>query len=174
MRILPKILLLLAVFMYSSISFAGSISIPGPALNQFAENDETVVSIGLRLEFSDVVKPSIVGAVRRTETDTDNDVTGVMADIAIPLSPEGFSPGVFRVMGIFGDTDVQGLAGLGFDFRNNQGLVGLGAQTDFVDGGVNLGFDGSVTPYVGVSTYDGPPSRTAVRRGLRRVRSMFD
>ena len=183
MNTFSKILLIITALFYSQTSFAGSsvptpiIAVPIPIIpggvpigNQtiLSESNETVASVGLRLEFGDVIKPSIVGTVRHTETDIDNDVTGALAEVAVPLTPDGFFTSTFRIMGIFGDTDVQGLAGVGFDFGDGQALIGIGAQTDYVDGGVNFKLDGTVTPYVGGSSYDGPSNRneTVVRRRL--------
>jgi len=124
--------------------------------------DETTVSIGLRFEFGDVVKPSVVGAVRRTNTSTGNEVTGAQVDVAVPIDPDGnFSP-VVRLMGVFGNPNLQGLAGVGFDFDGNKGFVGLGGQAGHFEGGVHVEFDGSLKPYVGVSTYGGPPERGTV------------
>jgi len=160
MRVLAGIIIALAVITLPSTSLAGAI-IAAPTSPTFSDTDETVASIGLRIEFGDVVKPSVVAAVRTTTTDTSNDVTGALAEVAVPIDPEGdFSP-VFRVMGIFGNTDVQGLAGIGYDFGKNQGILGLGAQGDYVDGGLNFGLDGTFSPYVGGSSYDGPPDRGA-------------
>lgn len=184
MKNLSKIIIIVSTLFYSHESFAGSIAMmptdpsmmpidpmtamPVGPQTMISETDETVASIGLRLEFGDVVKPSIVGAIRHTETDIDNDVTGALAEIAVPLTKDGFSASTFRVMGIFGNTDVQGLAGVGFDFGDGQALIGVGAQTDYVDGGLNFKFDGTVTPYVGASTYYGPSNRnvTTVFRPL--------
>ena len=147
-------LLVFGVFsILSTASFAG-----GPSPTIYSSNSETVFSIGLRLELGDTVKPSIVGAVRRTETDKSNDVTGALADIAFPIGPNSdFKPTV-KAMGIFGNTDVQGLAGVGFDFSKNMPILGLGVQGDYVDGGVHISSDG-ISAYIGASSYEGPPSR---------------
>ena len=155
MRTLFGTLILVACSILSVPSYAGALA----STTTFSGSEETVFSVGLRLEFGDIVKPSVVVGVRRTETDTNNDVTGALAEIAIPVAPNSTFIPSFRVMGIFGDTNVQGLAGIGFDFDKNQFLVGLGAQGNFVDGGVNIKADGSISPYIGGSSYDGPSTR---------------
>ena len=154
MKLLKIAALFLSILVIPSVANASGVM----TVITLSETEETVGTIGLRLEFGDVVRPSIVAGVRRTTTDTDNDVTGFGADLAFPLDPDsGFSP-VLRIMGIFGDTNVQGQAGVGFDFGNNQPLIGLGAQGDYVDGGLNI-YQDKLVPYAGVSSYDGAPDR---------------
>lgn len=157
MRHLIGILVFGIFSILSTASFAGAVPPPTP-VTTYSETDETVFSIGLRFELGDIVKPSIVGTVRRTETDTSNDVTGVLGEIALPVGPDSdFKPTV-KAMGIFGNTDVQGLAGVGFDFSKNMPLLGLGVQGDYVDGGINISPDG-VSAFFGGSSYEGPSSR---------------
>lgn len=142
----------------ASNSYAGAGAISGIPLTTYSSTDETVASIGLRLEFGDVVKPSVVVTVRRTETDKSKDVSGALADIAIPLNSDGSFKPTFRIMGIFGNTNTQGTAGAGFDFSKNQPLLGLGVKSGNVDGGVHISADG-ISPYIGASTDGGPAKR---------------
>lgn len=144
------------VSIISSVSFAGPLVIA--PVDIYSSTDETVASIGLRLEFGDVVKPSVVLAVRRTETDKSNDVTGALADIAIPLNGDGSFKPTFRIMGIFGDTNAQGTAGAGFDFAKKLPILSLGVRARNVDGGVNISADG-ISPFIAGSTDGGPAKR---------------
>ena len=149
---------LLALF--SFIMLAPQSAVAGVALptTSFSDRNETIFSIGIQLDFGDM-QPEIVGAVRHTNTDEDNDVVGGKLDVAIPiLGDDNFMPTV-RVLGLAGSRDVQGEAGLGFDFAAQQAMVGAGVQVPYVNGGVNLQFDGEWHPYLGVNTYDGAPSR---------------
>ncbi|MBL1406587.1 MAG: hypothetical protein COC00_011430 [Rhizobiales bacterium] len=140
----------------STASFAG-VRI-GTPVTTFSNNNETVASIGLRLEFGDVVKPSVVVTVRRTETNKNNDVSGALADIAIPLNTDGSFKPTFRIMGIFGDTNAQGTAGAGFDFAKKLPILSLGVRGRNVDGGVNISADG-ISPFIAGSTDGGPAKR---------------
>jgi hypothetical protein len=133
----------------------------GVAVSGYSSKSETVFSLGIQFEFGDM-QPEIVGAVRHTKTDDDNDVYGGKLDVAVPiLGDDNFMPTV-RILGLAGSRDVQGEAGLGFDFAAQQALVGAGVQVPYVNGGVNWQFDGEWHPYLGVNTYDGAPSRRVV------------
>jgi hypothetical protein len=152
LRLCTFILVLLA----PATSFAGVLA------PTYVPVDETKFSIGLRFEFGDVVKPSVVGAVRKTHTDVNNQVTGAQFDVAVPFGPDqNFAP-TLRLLGIYGNTNIQGLAGVGFDFSENQGILAVGAQIKHLEGGVHVDFGGGFAPYVGVSTYGGPPEREEV------------
>lgn len=127
----------------------------------YSSDSETMASIGLRFDFGDM-QPRIVGQVRRTNTDSDNDVTGFMGEIALPVLGETpFVPTV-RAMGLVGTPDVQGLAGIGFNFADQQPLLGLGVQGPFVEGGLNIELGGELQPYLGLNSYDGAPDRIII------------
>lgn len=151
---------LLALFSFMLLApqwAAAGIPAPPPT-TQYSGKSETVFSLGIQFDFGDM-QPEIVGAVRHTNTDKGNDVYGGKLDVAVPiLGDDNFIPTV-RVLGLAGSRDVQGEAGLGFDFAAQQALVGAGVQVPYVNGGVNLQFDGEWHPYLGVNTYDGAPSR---------------
>jgi hypothetical protein len=103
------------------------------------------------MDFGDTV-PELVGGVRRTRTNTENVVTGVKGELALPLiGDKQFMP-TARVMGLAGGRDVQGEFGVGYDLADQQGLVGLGAQGPYANGGINLNFDGTVDPYLGLNS----------------------
>ncbi len=103
-----------------SVPFAaggdGGMMMGAPTLT---ETEETMFSIGLRFSFSDMA-PEVVGAVRDTTTDTDGDVTGIQGEIAIPLSGEHQGKAKVRVLGLVGDRDALGQAGVGFNFGSGQ------------------------------------------------------
>jgi len=154
---LVRVLCAVFLVLLPTASFAGA---PVTPTYTHSAVDATSGSIGLRFEFGDVVKPSIVGAVRQTHTTTNNDVTGILTDIAIPLNPESNFLPTIRVMGVFGGTNTQGLGGFGFDFSENQAFLGLGLQGGHLEGGVHLDTTGTFIPYVGVSNYGAAPTRT--------------
>lgn len=121
--------------------------------------NQTTASIGFRFEFGDTVSPSVVGSVRQTHTDTSNNVSGGMLDLSLPFGPgDNFMPTI-RLMGIIGNTDVQGIGGVGFDFGEGQGVVSGGVQIRNFQFGSHFSFGGQFEPYVDISTYGGPPTR---------------
>ena len=122
------------------------------------DSEETLFSIGLRFSFSDLV-PEVVGAVRNTTTDKDSDVTGIQGDISIPLTGEFQGQLKVRVLGLIGNRDALGQAGLGFNFGSGQPMISGGVQGTNVEGGVNVELNGEFDPYVGVNLFgrpDGP------------------
>jgi hypothetical protein len=123
----------------------------------YVSNSETMLSIGIQYDFGDM-QLDLVAAARSTTTDTDNDVTGGKVDLTIPLTGENHAPTI-RAMGLAGSTDVQGEAGLGYDFGKSQSLIGAGAQGPYVNGGFNYYFGGILAPYLGLNTLEDAPSR---------------
>ena len=103
----------------------------------------------------------LVAAARSTKTDTGNDVTGAKVDLTIPLTGDNHAP-TLRAMGLAGSTDVQGEAGIGYDFGKSQALIGAGAQGPYVNGGFNYYFGSILAPYLGLNTLDGAPSRVHI------------
>ncbi len=117
---------------------------------------QTSASIGLRFEFGDNA-PEIVGTVRQTYTDASHTVTGGLAELAIPLTnKKHFGPKI-RAMGLVGSPSFQGEAGIGYDFANQQPLIGIGIQGPYIEGGANYLLDGEFHPYLGVDSYGGAP-----------------
>ena len=137
----------------ASATFASA----GPATPEFTSNKDTALSIGLQYDFGDM-QLDLVAAARSTTTDTDNDVTGGKVDLTIPLTGDNHAPTI-RAMGLAGSTDVQGEAGLGYDFGKSQSLIGAGAQGPYVNGGFNYYFGGILAPYLGLNTLEDAPSR---------------
>ena len=65
-------------------------------------------------------------------------------------------------MGLIGSPSVQGEAGFGYDFANNQPLIGVGIQGPYVESGANYLFDGRLHPYLGANTWGNAPSRNTI------------
>jgi hypothetical protein len=130
----------------------------GVEVPYFASNNDTAVSIGIQYDFGDMQLDLVAGA-RSTKTDTENDVTGAKLDISMPLTGDTRAPTI-RAMGLAGSTDVQGEAGLGYDFAKSQALIGAGAQGPYVNGGFNYYFGGILAPYLGINNLEDAPSRS--------------
>ena len=146
------------VLIGSMTAWAGG---PPAPTTSFSGVDQTNVGIGLRFEFGDNVA-EVVGTVRHTYTDTNNAVTGGRVEVAIPLSEKLHYGPKFRAMGLVGSPSVQGEAGIGYDFANQQPLIGIGIQGPYVEGGANYLFNGQLNPYLGVNTFGNAPSRNTI------------
>jgi hypothetical protein len=121
--------------------------------------NDTAFSLGIQYDFGDM-QAELVGSVRRTHTNTGNDVTGGKLDVAIPLFAQSYFP-TFRAMGLAGSTKVQGEAGVGYDFAKQLPLLGAGVQGPYSNAGANFDMNG-VTPYAGANTLKDAPARTTV------------
>ena len=141
----------------STMAFAG-VAMPAAT---FSGVSDTRAGIGLRFEFGDNAA-EIVGSVRHTWTDTNNRVTGALAEIAVPVITKRNHGPKIRAMGLFGSTSVQGLAGIGYDFANQQPLLGVGVQGPYVEGGANYLLNGEFHPYVGANIFGGVPQRDTI------------
>lgn len=117
--------------------------------------DETMFSFGLRFFFGEKT-PELVGAARNTTTDENSDVTGFQADIAIPLSKESNGKPTVRVLGLFGEREVLGQAGIGYNFGTNQTMFSAGVQIPNFEAGFNVEADGKFNPFAGVNTFEEP------------------
>lgn len=149
--------LAIAVFAVTEYAMAGTPVVP---VTTVTGTEDTRVGIGLRFEFGDNTA-QVVGTVRHTYTNTDNNVTGALAELAVPIFPNtNFAPKI-RALGAFGNTTFQGEAGIGYDFANQQPLIGVGIQGPYVEAGANYLFDGQFHPYIGVDTYSGAPGATS-------------
>lgn len=156
-------LMLATVFVVMGFVWSAQAGMPdmGP-VSVKKSSEETIFSIGLRFSFGDMV-PKVVGGVRRTTTDKSSDVTGFQADVAVPLTPDAFMKPEVRVLGLAGDRDALGQAGVGFDFGSGQAFVSGGVQGPNVEGGVNVGLGGKFDPYLGANTFgrpSGPKNKT--------------
>lgn len=160
MRIPAAILTAIMLFCTASIAQAGN-AVPVTTTST-TDSNETVFGIGIRFSFGDMA-PELFGAVRNTTTDEDSDVTGIQGDVAIPLGGPNLGKPEFRVLGLFGNRDVLGQGGVGFDFGTNQPFASGGVQGTNVEAGVNVGMDGEFDPYLGVNTFgepSGPDTKT--------------
>lgn len=160
-RLLFVLALVASVPFLLAQSWAG-VGPPTPPVYVHVGGDETVASIGLRFDFGDM-NAEVVGAVRHTNTNSSNDVAGALGEIAFPIMGEKRFVPTVRAMGILGVPDVQGLAGVGYDFAEGQALIGAGVQGPFVEGGLDWYFNGDLHPYVGINSYDGAEERELIQ-----------
>ena len=126
--------------------------------NLYETREETTGFIGLQFDLN-AFQPQLIGGVRYTKTDSDNDVFGAKADIALPLMGDHIFKPTVRFMSIYGSPKVQGEAGGGYNFGEQQFLFAIGAQGPYVNGGLNYQMDGSFHPLIGINSLDGAPER---------------
>lgn len=117
--------------------------------------DETAVFAGLRWSFGEAA-PAIVGGVRYLKSDDGDSAYGAQADVALPLITSGAHLPKVRLLGLFGNTTVQGQLGGGYDFAKDTFILSAGLQSPHLEGGLDYGLDGSFTPYVGVNSLAKP------------------
>lgn len=117
---------------------------------------ETQFFAGLQWNFG-TSAAELVGGVRRTRTSADNDVTGLKADVALPLGRDILSPKV-RLLALGGSRLVQAELGGGFDFAAGSPVISGGVQLPYLNGGANYVVGSGVQPYVGVNSLQRPPS----------------
>ena len=146
------VLVLTSGALLSGVALAGTVT-PAPT---FSGVSDTRAGIGLRFEFGDDAA-EVVGSVRHTWTDTNHTVTGGLAEIAFPVITKRNHGPKIRAMGLVGSTSVQGLAGIGYDFANQQPLLGVGVQGPYVEGGANYLLNGEFHPYIGANIFGGVP-----------------
>jgi len=128
----------------------------GPTGTAPGARTETQFFAGLQWNFG-TSAAELVGGVRRTRTSADNDVTGVKADVALPLGRDILSPKV-RLLALGGSRLVQAELGGGFDFAAGSPVISGGVQLPYVNGGANYVVGSGVQPYVGVNSLQRPPS----------------
>lgn len=151
--ILAAFLVPIATGAFSGEAHAGNAMIAPPTTIVEDDREETRFFGGLRWSFGSS-SFEIVGGVRHEKTSTSDNVTGGQAEIAIPVSRDGFKLPKTRIMGLAGNRSVQGLAGIGYDFDKAAPLLGLGVQGPFSEAGANIYLDGTIDPFLGVNSVD--------------------
>ncbi len=119
------------------------------------KQNETVVFGGIQWNFGSS-KPELVLGARSTQSNSTSHVTGVKFEMAIPMDSIRWKMPTFRAMGLAGSCDVQGEAGLGWNFATNHPLFALGVQAPYSTLGVNYSIPNSFAPYLGVNSLRKP------------------
>jgi hypothetical protein len=126
-----------------------------PAQTVYSTRHEVAALIGLQWNFSSSAPELVLGA-RATSTKSSDRVNGVKFDIAIPLSEAKWTKPTVRVLGVVGNRDVLGEAGVGYSFAASSFVLAAGVQGPFVNAGVNYLIGSSLMPYIGVNSFNRP------------------
>ncbi len=129
-------------------SFAGVTPPPRPPVA--TSSNQTTAFVGLNWVFGSggQTVEGILG-VAHGEVDAAGDVTGAKGALHFRLN-DGIAFRKIKLTGIFGDTDVQGEAGVGYNFETGSPIGVLGANGDYFAAGADLSFNGILEGYVGV------------------------
>lgn len=76
------------------------------------------------------------------------DVTGAKASVHVGLDG-GFNFRKVKLTGLFGDTDLQGEVGAGYDFRRGTVIGVAGVNSDYIHAGADLSFGQGIEGYIG-------------------------
>lgn len=129
---------------------------------------------GMQWNFGDS-RPELVVGVRRSETHASSRVTGGKADLAVPLTTKvaEIKP-VLRVMGLYGNRDVQAEFGLGVRAIDWQPLVGAGIQVPYANVGFNYVYRDGFKAYAGANTLTRAPAPRRVGGSLTCSDSLYE
>jgi len=94
--------------------------------------------------------PNIVVGYRNTVTTKDNDVKGGSGSISYNLSKNQFDQ--FKIIGIYGNTDTVGEAGIGYSLDQKDIFGNIGLQGLYMDGGIDYYLNNQSGYYIGITT----------------------
>ncbi len=163
MKLKPLFGIFVSFFVSTSAALAGVAPSPSPSpspSSSFGETDETTVYVGVNFVFGNQ-KQTIEGilGVATAETDSSGDVTGGKLGLHFRLN-DGFGLRKIKLTGLSGQEDLQGEAGIGWDFENGTFMGILGFNGSYFAGGGDFKLDGDHEGYIGLHTigsfdYDG-------------------
>lgn len=133
----------------------GQASANGLPVTTTVSASDTVVFFGLQWNFGSSIPEMVLGA-RYTKSNAEDNVFGAKFDVSFPLDPIKWKQPAFRLMGLNGSCNVQGELGLGLSFAEMKPFVAAGLQAPYINGGVNLGLDTKIQPYLGLNSLAAP------------------
>lgn len=136
----------LAFALSATTAYAG---LPPPPPATDTDNTQTRAFVGLNWTFGSNSGPEAVLGVARVKTDIDGESRGAKLSLHMPLS-NGISFGKAKLTALKGDNDRTAELGFGFGSGAVFGTAGIWAP--YVNGGVDIGFDGSWSGYAGFNS----------------------
>lgn len=145
----------LAGTLFVTGALAGTLPPPPPPPAASADSEEdTTAFVGLNVVFG-AGGQSVEGiiGVAHAETDADGDVTGAKASLHFGLGgPGGIGLSKAKLTALGGEEDLQGEAGIGWDFGAG-GIIGvIGFNGNYYAGGADIVFGSGVEGYLGLHT----------------------
>ncbi len=127
--------------------------VPGLSSYGLRNTWDTRFSVGLQWNFGTML-PELVLAVRRTDTTPHNQVYGGQADISFPINlADPLQLPTVRALGLAGNRDAQGQAGIGLQLAHWAPLAAVGLQVPYASGGANYVLGQGLQPYGGVNAF---------------------
>jgi len=141
--------ILLLSTLTASASFAGVVVPPTFSLipaTGGGSKTETKAYVGLNWNLGGGVTPALVLGAFRAKVQSDGDTTG--GNLAFHLNlAGGIKPGKLKLSYINGQENLQGEAGIGYDFLKNAPLLGLGLNAPHIAAGVDAYMGPGFVPY---------------------------
>lgn len=128
-------------------------STPGSSTYGWRSNAALRFSIGVQWNFG-TMTPEVVAAFRRTETRPHQQVYGGQVDLAYPINfAQPLQWPTVRALGLAGNRDAIGQAGLGVQLGSGAPVLALGIQGPYSTAGVNYVTGQGFQPYFGVNSF---------------------
>jgi len=105
---------------------------------------------GLNWAIGGSFTPQLLFGFRSAKVSSNGDVYG--NDVSMSVRLDKFGPGKLKLAYFDGTQNVQGEAGLGYDFASNQFLGGFGLHGPHINGGLDYLFGGKFEPYLGIDS----------------------
>ncbi|MTI15640.1 hypothetical protein E1162_00110, partial [Rhodobacteraceae bacterium RKSG542] len=130
-----------------SVSFAGTTPSPSPIAPDNSFN-ETKAFAGLNWKIGKSLVPQLTLGVAHAQGTNEGHVQGGKFLVNIGLESLGDDI-QFKASYLNGNTDIQGEVGVGYDLDTHSLLGFGGVNGAHVAGGIDVGMDKTITPYLG-------------------------
>lgn len=156
-------------------SGASYCSLPTTSSTNWSSNTwETAGFVGLQWNFG-TSSPELLVGIRRTQTNIDDDVAGGKLDFAFKLDTKTFTLPTVRMMGLYGNREIQGEFGAGIQLHDFKPVIGAGAQVPFINLGANYVFGKGLDIYAGFNTLRKPePAKSGSTPGEMTCPAGYD
>jgi hypothetical protein len=148
----------------ASTAFAGSSLYTLIPATGSASETKTRAFAGLNWQLGGGMTPALVLGVSRVKVKSDGDTSGGNLAFHVNLAG-GVAPGKLKLSYINGKENIQGEAGIGYDFLKNAPLLGLGVNGPYIGAGVDAYMAHGFIPHVTLHSQDefDKPNQTAAQ-----------
>ena len=158
---MKKIIAAIALSALASTSFAGFAPVSPTITSTPTKKTDNKFYAGLNWTLGESAIPQFVLGFRNAKVTSGGDVYGSSVSMSFHLAKPG--PGKLKLGYFEGKDDLQGEAGLGYDFASNKFLGGIGVQGPYLTGVLDYLLGGTFEPYLGVNSigkYKKPAANT--------------